>query len=983
MFISLLFLNASGFDCERPDGKKLQIHLVPHTHDDVGWLKTVDQYYYGSNRSQSAGAVQYILDTTIAALGQNPARKFIYVEMAFFKRWWDEQPDNIRTIVKKLVTNKQLEFINGGWSMNDEAGTHYNAIIDQMTLGLRFIDNTFGADARPTVAWHIDPFGHSSEQASLFSLMSFDGFFFGRIDHADKQKRLKEQKMEMVWRGSRNYDKASQIFSGVLYNQYDPPPGFCYDEFCSDPPIQDDPRVFDVNVQERVDEFVRITCEQALSYKTNNIIITMGADFQYENAHRWFKNLDKLIHYVNQNGRVNVFYSTPSLYLEALHDADEEWPVKRDDFFPYAHCPHCYWTGYFTSRPALKWYIRESNNILQACKQMEAIHGEINNFPTSDALRRAMAVNQHHDAITGTERQHVQDDYVKRLYQGREDCQDYMGRFFKDKYTKDHTKLSNLHFHRCDYLNISVCRITETEKSVIINVYNPIARPISTYIRLPVNTRNVLVFGSKAEAVKSQIMPVSKETAQLRRNLKGFAAYEIVFPINIPALGFSTYFLNQSSDEENKSFSPTYSELEELNLKNDFIDNNKIRLEFSSETGRLVRMICKDTKLVLSVDQQFFWYKGSEGNQDSKQTSGAYVFRPNSSEPNEVCENNKAKVKIIKGPLVEEIHQSFGPFVSQVIRLYKDASYAEFEHTIGPIPVTDDIGKEIITRFDTSIESGGIFYTDANGREIKERVRDHRETWSLNITEPVSENYYPVNSRIFINDSTTQLTVLSDRSQGGSSIHDGQLEIMLHRRLLKDDFLGVGEALNEPGSDGKGLVSRGKHRVFLSRPSEAASLHRVQAEMLLLSPILSFTSNSIPMEMWIEKFESMYSELSVSLPENVHLLTMETAAKDAIILRFEHMFEKDEDSVLSNPVEINLNGLFTSFKILSVVEMNLSANQYLKDKKVMKWNTKEGEGKGGSYEKWKDDDDELLGEKMKVSLKPMEIRTFLTKIQRN
>jgi lysosomal alpha-mannosidase len=44
-------------------------------------------------------------------------------------------------------------------------------------------------------------------------------------------------------------------------------------------------------------------------------MMTMGSDFQYENANKWYKNLDKLIKYVN----AQVIIHTLELYYRYLN----------------------------------------------------------------------------------------------------------------------------------------------------------------------------------------------------------------------------------------------------------------------------------------------------------------------------------------------------------------------------------------------------------------------------------------------------------------------------------------------------------------------------------------------------------------------------------------------------------------------------------------------------------------------------------------
>ncbi|CAF1146005.1 unnamed protein product [Rotaria sordida] len=957
-----------GYDfCNLGDPDKLNVHIVAHTHDDVGWLKTIDQYYYGSRSEIRHRGVQYIIDSVIQALLENPDRRYIYVEMAFFWRWWNQQSDDIHNTVRQLVNEGRLEFISGGWSMHDEGATHYNSIIDQHSLGAEFLRDQFGDCARPKIGWQIDPFGHSREVASLFAQMGFDGLFFGRADYQDIAKRNMTKTMEMIWKGSVNLNRQGWLFTGILPHGYDAPDSFCFDILCTDAPIMDDARLYDYNVPERVQAFINVAHNEAISYTTNHIIMTFGSDFHDQNANEKFKNLDKLIKYVNaqqENGsNVNVFYSTPSCYLYALNKANKQWTSKTDDFFPYATHSHGFWTGYFTSRATFKGYERYSNNILQVTRQLNAF-SQSNRRNTIFYLSEAMGVVQHHDAISGTERQHVADDYVQQLSYGIERTVDVINDAYNKLLLKEGQTLPVARQFLCSLSNISECLPIEGQDQFTLTLWNPTIHPVTIHPHVPV-TREYLIRDPMGNLVSAEYLPISDMTKTIPGRIST-AQNQYIFKALLPALGYNTCYFEARTDEQSNVHKQVTMTQNEMCI----LQNEHLRVEFDDQ-GNLQQIINLEKNLTLPFTSQgFYWYSSFPSNSsEGFQASGAYMFRPWSSHAQPVSSQriiNCTKTKIVQSAFIV-----FNEWATQQITLYPEALFVEIEWTLGPIPVDDGIGKEIIIRYDTNINSASKYYTDANGREVLERIRDYRPTWNYSSDEPISGNYYPINSRIWIRDNQSQLTILTDRSEGGGSMHDGSIEIMLHRRILYTDGISLNEPLNETAYS-KGLVVRGRHHLFVEPPTNSARMHRIGAQQLFMYPLTTYSlPDTSSYTNYSMSYRQTWSALSDTMPLNVHLLTFDQLSPEEYLVRLEHYFELNEDEIYSQPVTIDLQVLFATMgTIVNVQELILSANLPLSDLHRLEWITNNGESSYVDMSK-----QGSLQETM-ITLHPMQIRTF-------
>ena len=540
------------------------------------------------------------------------------------------------------------------------------------------------------------------------------------------------------------------------------------------------------------------------------------------------------------------------------------------------------------------------------------------------------------------------------------------------------------------------------------------------------------------------------------------ATHVLSVQATIPAMGYTTLVVQKSSapnrvPEEDAAAAKAEEvgerreadeEAEEDATKkytdvdgNTVVSNGHYELTFDASTGLMSHIKNLASNISTPFSIEWGWYNSSVGGCTAgvepetwacdSQKSGAYIFRPNSSTFFYPGKAQTPTIEVVsnggggKDGFVTEIRQTFSDWASHTIRMYSYntalAPFIEVEWTAGPIPIDtpwfdavvpsqpNNWGKEVSVRYNSGLQSKGTFYTDSNGREMVKRVYNARGPSypPLNVTEPVAGNYYPVNAMISLDDGCAELAVITDVSQGGASLADGSLELMVHRRIQDDDSRGVQEPLNEtmcgcndinaaPGQMGQhghegdggcecaGLTMRGRHWLVLDTVEKAHELRRQAVEQLSFPATLAFMTEGA-----VKAQNPAFSALAAALPPNVKLMTVTDNYKDinqgATMLRLSHMYSVGEHPTLSEPATVDLAVVFAKqgFTIATATETSLTGNQA--PVHPPKWNTlapnagvqaqldehKDAQAKNGGKMAFDPTDP-----KLSVTLRPMELRTF-------
>ncbi|NXR53902.1 MA2B2 mannosidase, partial [Hippolais icterina] len=989
-------------------GGELRAFVVAHSHMDVGWVYTVQEsmHAYAAN----------VYTTVIEELMKGKQRKFIAVEQEFFRLWWDMvATDTQKQQVHQLLQEGRLEFVIGGQVMHDEAVTLIDDQILQLTEGHGFLYETFGF--RPQFSWHVDPFGASATTPTLFALAGFNAHLISRIDYDLKADMQKNKKLQFVWQGSPSLSERQEIFTHVMdqYSYCTPSQlpfsnrsGFFWNGFATfpDPPkdgVYPDMSlpVTDANLHLYAQTMVANIKERAAWFRTGEVLWPWGCDKQFFNASVQYSNMDLLVDYINKHSAefgVTVQYATVSDYFQAVYSRNLTWEIRgSQDFLPYSSEPFQAWTGFYTSRSTLKGIARRASSLLYAgesfftqyvWKHPEGSICKYKALKQLQSLRWAVSEVQHHDGITGTESPKVKDMYLNNLMYGMLNVKKLMASIIFD--------INNAKKNGEVYSSVYTKGSGKPDVDLYVVVYNPLAWNITTFVTVSVSSEAMSVYDELGYSVP----------AQVQSSVESQSTYDLYILVAISGLSYRKYSIKPSDGKQSafvgSSIKYKRRDLTQADQQSQQlfpVVNNCYQIVFDQNTNLMHSITDRETNQTVQFTQEFLEY---HVNGDTKKgpISDNYLFAPNASA---VPVSKAVGLEVMSGNLMTEIRQYFYSDVTSqdyiyavYTRLYSvpegyDGKLLchriEQEYSVGPL----ELNREAVLRTSTNLNTRQLLYTDNNGYQMQERP------FKAYVNNTVARNYYPMVQTAYIEDDTTRLMVLAERAHGVSSQGNGQVEVMLHRRLWNNLEWNLNNSLTLNDSS----VVRPVIWLILGTKAVTNTLYRTSGLALEHRPVVMFGALSGDKPKLPRRFQqNSVHDLPVTVPPNLHLQTLSIpgwryssnhaeqvrsirmgkqkqgdADFTRVLLRIRHLYEVGEDPVLSQPVVVDLKSLLKGLgSVMTVEERTLTGTWDVNTLERWKWKTAQYPGKRffNSTE---------TSEDFIVTVHPKEIRTFFVYFQ--
>jgi len=370
------------------------------SHWDPDWLLTSEQYYDRFVRRN--------LDLAIEELLREP-RRIYSIECVFFLRmYWERCPEQ-QDRLRDLINSRRLRLTHSGVTTADTLLPHPEAILRDFLIGQEWLRRN-GLTQEPDLAYFSDSFGSSASLPSLLQAAGFhrtaitriDGMYFVALERNNPRKyprpgssaeRLlnRERSLDFLWRDTAGAEILCH-WNAFTYGQGDLLAHRGVSRMYL-VPLAVSARS-DGHVARRIRGYVR---QLQPCSRTAYMFCPIGFDF-VPPIHDLVGLLDRYNEKHYPTTGIWAVNAGLDDYLDLVGCHRDRLPVVELD-------PNPYWTGFYTSRPALKARARRLVDQLRLAEQLAFLVKNPGTAGLSAELDPAWwqaAVSNHHDFITGT-----------------------------------------------------------------------------------------------------------------------------------------------------------------------------------------------------------------------------------------------------------------------------------------------------------------------------------------------------------------------------------------------------------------------------------------------------------------------------------------------------------------------------------------------------------------------------------------------------